>query len=201
VYPPQQQYAQPQYPAPQYPQPQPQYAQPQYPAPQYPQPQPQYAQPQPHYPEPQQFPQQQYATQTQSPVPTWPDQTLPDPLAGLAAPYAAPAYVPQQPYTPESAYPTVPAYAPQPAYLAPITQPQAPAAGSRARTGAAATADTQADLWFLSNQPTAAIDEADADQQETPSSSLLTVGLTVAFAILVIFLVLAFFSLMTNILG
>jgi hypothetical protein len=111
-----------------------------------------------------------------------------DPLAGLPA---APS-VPPAPYAP-----TAPATSTSPQIPAESFQ-SAPAAGSRARTGQAAT--NQADLWFLSNQPAATVVEEDDAQPEGGSSSILTAGLTIGFALLVIVLVLVFIQLMTSLL-
>jgi hypothetical protein len=158
------------------------------------------------------IPQQtQYTPQPQ--VPSWADQTLPDPLAGLTAPSAAP-YAAPAPYVAPYAAPApyvapAPAYQPEPEPYQPQPyqpQPYQPQpyqseaqAAPYART-AAATTDPQADLWFLSNQPSAAVAADDEEETEVRSSSLMTAGLTVGFAILVIVLVLVFIQLMTSIL-
>ncbi|MEP7158468.1 MAG: hypothetical protein ABI797_03500 [Chloroflexota bacterium] len=149
--------------------------------------------------------QAQFTPQPQ--VPSWPGLSVPDPLAGLAVPYAAPAPAPivapygaPAPYAAPYAAPA-PAYAPQPAERPePAYQPE-PQAITYARSAAVAPiADPQADLWFLSNQPAAAVADDDEDLSEVRSSSLLTAGLTIGFAILVIVLVLVFIQVMTSIL-
>ena len=120
--------------------------------------------------------------------PTQPGGQAHDPLAGLpAAPYVAPA-----PYAPIAPAPATPQQMPVQSFQS------APAAGSRARTGQVAA--DQADLWFLSNQPAATTVEDDDAQTEGRSSSILTAGLTIGFALLVIVLVLVFIQLMTSLL-
>jgi hypothetical protein len=84
-------------------------------------------------------------------------------------------------------------------YPVPAVQ-SAPAAGARAHTGQANVAADQANLRFLSNQPAAASAADDDAEPIAKSSSLLTAGLTVGFALLVIVLVLVFIQLMTSLL-
>jgi hypothetical protein len=72
-----------------------------------------------------------------------------------------------------------------------------PAVGSRARTGRAAA--NRAGSWFRSNQPATTVNEED-DVQPEGRSSILTAGLTIGFALLVIVLVLVFIQLVTSLL-
>jgi hypothetical protein len=58
----------------------------------------------------------------------------------------------------------------------------------------------QADLWFLNNQPAAVAVADDEVHPEGKSNSILTAGLTIGFALLVIVLVLVFIQLMTSLL-
>jgi hypothetical protein len=129
--------------------------------------------------------------------PAWPPSQSADPLYGLpAAPNVQPAPYQAAPYQPvQSQYPSQ-----YPAQSVPSV-PSAPAAGSRARTGQANAAADQADLWFLSNQPTAATTDAEGDTgMANRPLTLMTVGLTVGFGLLVIVLVLVFVQLMTSLL-
>ena len=74
-------------------------------------------------------------------------------------------------------------------------QPQMPAQSFQPAPAA------RADAWFLSNQPAATVAVAEDDAQpEGRSSSILTAGLTIGFALLVIVLVLVFIQLMTSLL-
>jgi hypothetical protein len=148
----------------------------------------------PYMPEPPQYmppsaPQYQQPPTNQ---PAWPPSQSADPLYGLpAAPNVQPG-----PYQPaQSQYPSqYPAQSVQ-------SVPSAPAAGSRARTGQANAGAGQADLWFLSNQPTAAATDAEGDTgMANRPLTLMTVGLTVGFGLLVIVLVLVFVQLMTSLL-
>jgi hypothetical protein len=93
--------------------------------------------------------------------------------------------------------PSRPQHMPQPVQSAPLVQ-SAPTGGSRARTGGVAA--DQADLWFLNNQPAPAAAEFDEHVAEGKSNSILTAGLTIGFALLVIVLVLVFIQLMTSLL-
>ena len=165
---------------------------------------PQYQQPQQGYQQPQEQ--------------AWPSARSADPLYGVpAAPNQQPTYEQSAYQQPTYQQPTYQQPAPYPQAQQPVPYSQgapsmpaqsqypvpsvqsAPAAGSRARTGQANAAADQADLWFLNNQPAATAAEDDA-QGVAKSSSLLTAGLTVGFALLVIVLVLVFIQLMTSLL-
>lgn len=115
----------------------------------------------------------------QPPAPQYPQLHDPFHQSGYQpAPQAAwpPA---QQPFD----QPTGPQHMPQPMQSAPVVQ-SAPAA----------------DPWVLNNQPAAATAPVGADVQEVKANSLLTAGLTIGFALLVIVLVLVFIQLMTSLL-
>jgi hypothetical protein len=108
----------------------------------------------------------------QSQQPAWPPRNSPDPLRGLAAaPNQQPASYQAQVYQPAQSQ-----YSAQPVQSVP-----------------------PADAWFLPSEPIAAAQDEDV-QPATPTSSLLTAGLTVGFALLVIVLVLVFIQLMTSLL-
>ena len=113
--------------------------------------------------------------------PAWPPSQSTDPLYGLpAAPNEQPAGYSPAGYQPAPQSPSMPA---QVQYPVPSVQ-SAPAAGWRARIGLPAAAS-------------AADDDA---QPMGRSSSVMTAGLTIGFALLVIVLVLVFVQLMTSLL-
>jgi hypothetical protein len=139
--------------------------------------------------------------QPQEPAaPHWPPQPQQAPQAAQY-PAAAPGY--QQP--PQAAWPPqqndplygMPAASQYQAQPAPQMAQSAPAAGSHARIGEVAA--DQADLWFLNNQPAATAADDDV-HPAAKSNSILTAGLTIGFALLVIVLVLVFIQLMTSLL-
>jgi hypothetical protein len=113
--------------------------------------------------------------------PAWPTSQSTDPLYRLpAAPNQQPAGYSPAGYQPAPQSPSMPA---QDQYPVPSVQ-SAPAAGWRARIGLPAAASA-----------------ADDDAQPTGrSSSVMTAGLTIGFALLVIVLVLVFIQLMTSLL-
>ena len=142
-----------------------------------------------------------YAPQSYQPAP--PQEYLPAPPQ-TAWPPAQPAWPPAQPqgHDPLAGLPAAPytTQAPYSPSAPPVQAVQsAPAAGSRARIGQASA--NQADLWFLANQPAATVvEEAAEAEPDARSSSILTSGLTIGFALLVIVLVLVFIQLMTSLL-
>jgi hypothetical protein len=144
-----------------------------------------------------------------------------DPLAAIPAqPFLAqpqmsglqpaPPLGPIRPATPLAPIQAAPVFAPpvERDSLAPVAPMEPMAAAAAAATPAVASpitpaaAPEQHDLWFLSTEPDdidAPFDDDAAAAQKEPSS-VLTAVLTIGMAILVIVLVLVFFSLMTSLL-
>ena len=116
-----------------------------------------------------------------------------DPLAAIPAQAFVTQPAPQ---------PVQPVYEPQPiASVAPAAA--VVAAPTLAPALAPAAAQDKNDLWFISTEPDDVDAALDDDDQVAPKepSSVTTVVLTIGMAILVIVLVLVFFSLMTSLLG
>jgi hypothetical protein len=131
-----------------------------------------------------------------------------DPLAAIPAQqFATPAqqdYAPQAVEAPSIFAPPLQTYEPEPYALEPVTpDPYVDMAPAGAAAVGPAVAQDQSDLWFLSTEP----DDVDAVTTEEDNvapkepSSVMTAALTIGMAILVIVLVLVFFSLMTSLLG
>jgi hypothetical protein len=143
-----------------------------------------------------------------TPAPQRPERRASAPAPTWAETPTGPAYEPEPPkYLPT--YESMEQSAGAPAQvrdplaglqMAPVPSPHHSQAQSRQTIQSAPAAVARALTGFVSNRPPAVGLQETAAQPEAKSSSILTAGLTIGFALLVVVLVLVFIQLMTSLL-